>query len=184
VRVPTLIRAVLANRRRKATLSSNVEVGRNFRHGDDSFIWAPQRLIIGNDFSIGSRVRIEVDGQIGDAVIIANSAGVIGRTDHQINQVGIAIKNSRWVGSYPAELSQETVIGSDVWIGFGAIILSGIVIGDSSVVGAGSVVTKDVPPNTIVAGNPARVVRRRFTELEYEQHWHGLTRQGFERLAP
>lgn len=46
------------------------------------------------------------------------------------------------------------------WIGAGATILPGITIGENSVVGAGSVVTKDVEPNTIVAGNPARVIRK------------------------
>jgi maltose O-acetyltransferase len=51
-------------------------------------------------------------------------------------------------------------IGDDVWIGGGAIILPGISIGDGSVVGAGSVVTHDVAPGSVVAGNPARVIRR------------------------
>lgn len=51
-------------------------------------------------------------------------------------------------------------IGNDVWIGGGSIILSGITIGDGSVVGAGSVLTKDVPPGTLVAGNPARIIRK------------------------
>ena len=47
-------------------------------------------------------------------------------------------------------------IGADVWIGGGAILLPGIAVGDNAVIGAGSVVTRDVPPNTTVAGNPAR----------------------------
>jgi acetyltransferase-like isoleucine patch superfamily enzyme len=50
-------------------------------------------------------------------------------------------------------------IGSNVWIGFDTCVLPGVTIGDNSVVGARSVVTLDVPPNTIVAGNPARVIR-------------------------
>jgi len=53
-------------------------------------------------------------------------------------------------------------IGHDVWIGMGAFILSGVTIGDGSVVAARSVVTRDVPPYAIVAGNPAQVVRYRF----------------------
>ena len=55
-------------------------------------------------------------------------------------------------------------IGHDVWIGHGAVILPGRSIGNGAVVAAGAIVTKDVPAYTIVAGNPARIVRRRFPE--------------------
>jgi phosphonate metabolism protein (transferase hexapeptide repeat family) len=55
-------------------------------------------------------------------------------------------------------------IGHDVWIGHGAVVLPGRSVGTGSVVAAGAIVTKDVLPYTIVAGNPARVVRRRFSE--------------------
>jgi galactoside O-acetyltransferase len=51
-------------------------------------------------------------------------------------------------------------IGDKVWIGFGASILKGVNVGEGSVVGAKAVVTRDVPPYTVVAGNPARVVRQ------------------------
>ena len=57
----------------------------------------------------------------------------------------------------------DTVIGSDVWIGTGAMILSGVTIGHGSVVAARSLVARDVPPYAIVAGAPARVVRSRFS---------------------
>lgn len=60
--------------------------------------------------------------------------------------------------------SQRVTIGHDVWIGHGAIVLAGRSVGTGAVVAAGSVVTKDVPNYTIVAGNPARPVRRRFEE--------------------
>jgi len=57
------------------------------------------------------------------------------------------------------ELGVPIEIGGNVWIGSGAIILGGLKIGDNSVIGAGSVVTKDVPPNVLAAGNPCRVIR-------------------------
>lgn len=57
----------------------------------------------------------------------------------------------------------DVIIGHDVWIGYGATILSGVNIGNGAVVGAKAVVTKDVPPYAIVAGNPARIVKFRFT---------------------
>jgi acetyltransferase-like isoleucine patch superfamily enzyme len=60
-------------------------------------------------------------------------------------------------------------IGNDVWIGNGAVIMSGVTIGDGAVIGARSLVTKDVPPYTIVAGNPAKIIRRRFPDHVIEK---------------
>ena len=57
------------------------------------------------------------------------------------------------------QFNKDIHIGANVWIGAGAIILPGITIGDNSIVGAGSVVTKDVPANVVVAGNPAKVIK-------------------------
>jgi len=60
-------------------------------------------------------------------------------------------------------------VGNDVWIGHGALILSGVRIGDGAVIGAASVVSKDVAPYSIVAGNPAKEVRLRFSREEIEK---------------
>ena len=62
--------------------------------------------------------------------------------------------------------SKLVTIGHDVWIGHGAIILSGRTIGVGAVIGAGAVVTKDVPDYSIVVGNPARILRMRFSDVE------------------
>jgi acetyltransferase-like isoleucine patch superfamily enzyme len=58
----------------------------------------------------------------------------------------------------------DVIIGNDVWIGRNVIILSGVKIGDGAVIGAGSVVTKDVPPYSVVVGNPASIVKKRFSD--------------------
>ena len=63
----------------------------------------------------------------------------------------------------------DIVVGSDVWIGYEAVILAGVTIGDGAVIGARAVVTKDVPPYTIVGGVPARAIRRRFPEETVEE---------------
>lgn len=63
----------------------------------------------------------------------------------------------------------DVVIGNDVWIGQGVTILSGVHVGDGAVLAAGSVVTKDVPPYAVMAGNPARCVRHRFDEATVEK---------------
>ncbi len=59
-----------------------------------------------------------------------------------------------------AEYALSIRIGADVWLGGGAIICPGVTIGDGAVIGAGSVVTRDVPPESVAAGNPCRVIRR------------------------
>lgn len=58
------------------------------------------------------------------------------------------------------EMTKPVTIGSDVWVAGGVIILPGVTIGDGCTVGAGSVVTRDVEPYTVVAGNPAKVIKR------------------------
>ena len=83
--------------------------------------------------------------------------------------------------------SKGVVVGHDVWIGHGAILLPGVRVGTGAVIGAGSVVTKEVRPYTIVAGNPARVIRRRVSEevealLMQIQWWHWTHDQLLEAL--
>lgn len=64
--------------------------------------------------------------------------------------------------SYPTK--GDTEIGNDVWIGFDATIMPGVKIGDGAIIGSKSVVTKDVEPYSIVGGNPAKLIRKRFSE--------------------
>ena len=67
-------------------------------------------------------------------------------------------------GFFAARAARRAVIGHDTWIGHGAIVKPEVVVGNGAVIGAGAVVTRDVAPWTIVAGNPARVLRRRFDQ--------------------
>ena len=63
----------------------------------------------------------------------------------------------------------DIVVGNDVWIGFEAVILSGVTIGDGAIIGTRALVTKDVPPYTIVGGVPARPIRKRYDEATVER---------------
>jgi acetyltransferase-like isoleucine patch superfamily enzyme len=132
---------------------------------------------------VGKNVTIEVDGVVGDGVLFANLSGVVGRNDHDVGDVGKSISQSRWVGDFPKDLSLNTVIGSDVWIGYGAIILSGVTIGDSSVIAAGAVVVHDVPSNSVAVGNPARVIGARFSDEDLTAHWRQLEQTGHRILV-
>lgn len=78
---------------------------------------------------------------------------------------GLDVKNIRQAWDNRGDI----VIGNDVWIGYEAVILSGVTIGDGAVIGARAVVTKDVPPYTIVGGVPAKPIRRRFDDETAEK---------------
>lgn len=71
----------------------------------------------------------------------------------------IVITSQHKIGDFKTVIAKEVTIGDNVWIASRAIILGGVTIGNNSVIGAGSVVTKDIPPNCFAAGNPARVIK-------------------------
>ena len=128
---------------------------------------------IGDESRIGSFVEIQRNARIGRRCKISS---------HSFVCEGVIIEDECFVGHhvvfvndrYPMAVSADgTPQGDDDWevvatqvgrrasIGSGAVILCGVTIGEGALVGAGSVVTKDVPPHTIVTGNPARVLRRK-----------------------
>lgn len=84
------------------------------------------------------------------------------------------------IGVYMDEVRKEKgtdgkiVIEDDVWVGSNAIILHGVKIGRGAVIGAGSIVTKSVPPYAIAVGNPAKIIKRRFTDEECIEHEKAL----------
>lgn len=82
----------------------------------------------------------------------------------------------------------DIVIGNDVWIGFEAVILAGVKIGDGAIIGTRAVVTKDVPPYSIVGGIPAKVIRKRYSQDIIEQllslRWWDWTKDRIKRNLP
>ncbi|TFC32018.1 acetyltransferase [Cryobacterium sp. TMT2-18-3] len=177
-----MVRRIIEAALRSFAVRKNVKFGFGFHVGPGSVLWAPRSLTIGKDVYVGKNVTIEVDGEIGDGVLIANLVGIVGRTDHDLREIGTSIRRSLWVGNDPERLSQATTIGSDVWIGYGAVVLSGISVGDSSVIGAGSIITQDIPSNSIAVGSPARVLGPRFTDEELDEHWKKLRKSGHRIL--
>lgn len=97
-----------------------------------------------------------------------------------------------WEQEVPAietmPLKGDTTIGNDVWIGQNATIMPGVTVGDGAIIGANSLVSKDVAPYTIVAGNPARMIRKRFDEeliaILTKLKWWDLPIEDINNLIP
>lgn len=156
-----------------AAVSHNIIIGSGSTFGRGTVLWAPNRLTIGDNVYIGKYCTLQVDGKIGNGCVIANNVGLIGKYDHDFSVIGKMIKDAPWIGEKDYNykgLDKQVIVEEDVWIGFGSVILSGVKVGRGSIVAAGSVVTKDVPPYAIVAGNPAKIVGMRFSEMDIIEH--------------
>ena len=155
--------------------------------GPHSFIVKPWHIeVFGGPVHIGSHITLlgcsdkktrltvwsdqpEIDGiTIGDHVLISpgvriSAANSISIGDSCMLASHAYITDSDWHGIYdrslpPSEVSQ-VVLEENVWIGDSAIVCKGVTIGKNSIIGAGAVVTSDIPANVVAAGNPARVIR-------------------------
>lgn len=149
--------------------SAYLSFGKDLHIGRGSRLWAPERIVIGNSVYIGKEVLIECNAEIGDYTLIANRVAFVGRHDHDFRAVGIPVRFSPWIGSkknISPNLGSKVVVEPDVWIGYGATVLSGVSLGRGTIVAAGAVVTKSTPAYAIVAGNPAKVVGLRFANKE------------------
>lgn len=120
---------------------------------------------MGENVQFGPHCVISSDIIFGSNILIAGHVYFIGKNDHVISVPGQLI----WNGERGIDM--PTIVGDDVWIGYNAIILGGVKIGKGSVIAAGAVVTKDIPPCEIWGGNPARKIKDRFSsESEKEMH--------------
>ena len=123
-------------------------------------------LEVGHDVFIGYDCYFGVRNiKIGNYVQLAPKVAITGG-DHLIEIVGTPIIKTGLESFRDVQTAQKGVtIQDDVWIGWAAVIMDGVTIGEGSVVGAGSIVTKDIPPYSIYAGCPARKIRDRFKSL-------------------
>jgi acetyltransferase-like isoleucine patch superfamily enzyme len=114
------------------------------------------RLLIGNRVSINYETTISVakSVSIGDDTMMATDVQIYDNPSHPVSPSRRLRRES-----FAIDDAQPVIIGRNVWIGTGVIILRGVTIGDNSIVAAGSVVTKPVPPGTLVAGNPAKFIK-------------------------
>ena len=138
---------------------------------------------VGRYSYVGARSWV-IHSEIGHFCSIANDVH-IGLAKHTLNYLSTSLiftekKNGTghsWISKSCFVPSERTIIGNDVWIGYRAMIKGGIKVGDGAIIGAGSMVTKNVPPYAIFAGVPAKIIRYRFSqdiikELEQLKWWN------------
>lgn len=157
----------------------NITIGKNSTFGRGTVLWAPHKMKIGNNVYIGKYCTMQADIEMGNNIEIANAVGLIGRYDHDYSKVGVSIKDAPWIGDSRYDfkgLNHKIVIDDDVWIGYGAVVFTGVHIQRGAIIAAGSIVTKDVQPYAIVAGNPAKIKGYRFTEEQIKEHERVLYR--------
>lgn len=111
-----------------------------------------------------------INTKVGAFSSIANNV-IVGASSHPTSWVGMSpvfydakINIKEKFSFHHYDYAKRTIIGNDVWIGQCVIIKQGVIVGNGAVIGMGSVVTKNIEPYTIVGGNPARVIRKRFSE--------------------
>jgi acetyltransferase-like isoleucine patch superfamily enzyme len=137
-------------------VKGRVDFGRFVWIGDKTKIRCHEgRVEIGDKTVMGQECTISAyqHVRIGQQCVIADRAMFID-FDHGVVEVERPI---RLQGIY----KRDVIVGSNVWIGYGASVLRGVSVGDNAIVGTNSVVTKDVPANAVVAGIPARIIRMR-----------------------
>jgi acetyltransferase-like isoleucine patch superfamily enzyme len=126
-----------------------------------------ENISLGSDVFLAPRCFIavpNVEFSVGDDTMIGPDFCAMGG-DHRFDVPGTLYRDTRALG-----VNQPIAIGCNVWIGARVTVLKGVRVGDGAIIGAGSVVTRDVPSQAIAAGVPAAVVRWRFEGADRERH--------------
>ena len=157
-------------KRKFKTIGKDVYIGSNG-------IFSYNNISIGNDVYIGANAVFQSSYgniEIGNHIMFGPGVHIHGG-NHIIDEIGSLIKHTseKKIGE-----DGQVVIEDDCWIGANAMILANVTIGRGSVIGAGAVVTKDVPPYSIYTGVPEQKIRRRFTDERIKKHEDILKRRG------
>jgi acetyltransferase-like isoleucine patch superfamily enzyme len=150
-----------------------VRYGKNVHVKWTATFTAPNRKVsIGNNVGIGPHCAIMSDLVIGNDVLIAPNVAMLSRNPHRTDLVGTSIFQG------PRADRGEIVIEDDVWIGFGAMIFSGVRIGRGSIIGAGAVVLQDVPRYSILIPRREHILKPRFSPEQIDLHEVALQTAG------
>lgn len=141
-------------------ISSNVQLSKDVEIGKYGYI--------------GPNCNFRGNIKIGNFFLCADSVHVVGG-DHRFDLIGIPVINQ---GRDKAVHNSKTFIGTDVWIGRNVTIMRGVSIGDGCIIGAGSIVTSDVETGVVIAGVPAKEIRKRFQDKNtLQKHLESITNE-------
>jgi acetyltransferase-like isoleucine patch superfamily enzyme len=151
----------------KIIIGNNVVLNSDFRNSNTSLTTKVKFVVglhgtirIGNNCDLNGTCMVAYDEiEIGDFCQFASSS-LISDTDFHSTKSDVRLRQMQGLPfSFDEVKKKKVTIGNNVWVGWNTIILKGVSIGDNSIIAAGSVVTKDVPANVIVAGNPAAIIK-------------------------
>ncbi|QWI53130.1 CatB-related O-acetyltransferase [Bacillus mycoides] len=192
--VKLLVKFMFLKYKHKSASINSFQVNRNLKISKGARI--NKGVIIGENVAIGeysyiNNNSIVFNSDIGKFCSISYNC-MIGLPNHPVKNISTSpfiYSNSNILnipGSFE-DLNTQTIIGNDVWVGASTIIMRGVSIGNGAIIGAGSVVTKNIPPYAIAVGNPAKVIKMRFEKnhvefLEEMKYWDKYDTQK-KRLA-
>lgn len=140
-------------------------IGKNVILSKGGVFIHPEEISLGSNIFIARNFHISAKNlSIGNNVMIGPNL-VIECTNHKYNKIGVSMfeyQNEKEVGF--------VVIENDVWIGANVTILPNVIIREGCIIGAGSVVTKEMPPYSICVGNPCVPIKKRFSDIELKEH--------------
>lgn len=148
--------------------------GRNFVF-DPKSSFSYETISVGDDVYIGPGARLHASDseiRLGSKIMFGPNVTIMGG-DHNTSEIGVYMYDQH--NKLP-ENDQKVIIEDDVWIGCDVTILKGVIIGHGSIIAAGALVIKNVDPYSIVAGVPAKLIKKRFTNDEIVIHESKLNR--------
>ena len=143
----------LFNQLRILFLRRVIKIGSNTRLQKNVYIGSGNNVVIGENCQINENVRLD-NVSIGNNVMIAREVVFLGKT-HNSDSLNIPMSEQGFSDKF------YSTVGNDVWIGLRTIVLPGVEIGERAIIGAGSVVTKNIPPATVWGGVPAKLIKSR-----------------------